>query len=122
MQPAPHEGDEMPSQKYLFLHRSPTDQQPPSPARMQEMFAVWKAWMEKFKSQVVDMGAKLKPSGKVLSDSKVMDGPLIEAKEVVGGYMIVTADSYEAALEMAREMFDMMGPGTRIEIRELAGP
>jgi hypothetical protein len=89
---------------------------------MQEMFAVWKAWMEKFKSQVVDMGAKLKPSGKVLSDSKVMDGPLIEAKEVVGGYMIVTADSYEAALEMAREMFDMMGPGTRIEIRELAGP
>ena len=112
----------MPIQKYLFLHRSPTDQQPPSPARMQEMFAVWKAWMEKFKSQVVDMGAKLKPSGKVLTASNVMDGPLVEAKEVVGGYMIVTADSYEAALEMAREMFDMMGPGTRIEIRELTGP
>jgi hypothetical protein len=122
MEPTPDEGDEMPSQKYLFLHRSPTDQQPPSPARMQEMFAVWKAWMEKFKSQVVDMGAKLKPSGKVLTGSNVMDGPLVEAKEVVGGYMIVTADSYEAALEMGREMFNMMGPGTRIEIRELAGP
>jgi len=53
----------MPSQKYLFLHRSSTDQQPPSPARMQEMFAVWQAWMEKFKSRVVDMGGKLKPSG-----------------------------------------------------------
>jgi hypothetical protein len=112
----------MPSERYLLLHHSPTDQQPPSPARMQEMFAVWNAWMEKFKSQVVDMGAKLKPSGKVLTASGVMDGPLVEAKEVVGGYMIVTADSYEAALEMAREMFPMMGQGTRIEIREVAGP
>jgi hypothetical protein len=112
----------MPSQKYLFLHHSPTEQQPPSPARMQEMYAAWNAWMGKFKNQVVDMGAKLKPSGKVLTAAGVMDGPLVEAKEIVGGYMIVTADSYDAALEMAREMFGMMGPGTRIEIRELAGP
>lgn len=112
----------MPSQRYLFLHRSPTDQQPPSPARMQEMFAVWSAWSEKFKAQVVDMGAKLKPSGRVLTAAGVMDGPLVEAKEVVGGYMIVTADSYDAALEMAGEMFGMMGAGTRIEVRELAGP
>ena len=112
----------MPSQKYLFLHHSPTDEQPPSPARMQEMYAAWNAWMGRFKNQVVDMGAKLKPSGKVLTASGVMDGPLVEAKEIVGGYMIVTADSYDAALAMAREMFGMMGPGTRIEIRELAGP
>jgi len=109
------------SQKYLFLHRSPTDEQPPSPARMQEMFAVWNIWKDKFKSQVVDMGAKLKSSGKVLTASGVMDGPLVETKEIIGGYMIVTADSYDQALAMAREMFGMMGPGTRIEIRELAG-
>jgi hypothetical protein len=111
----------MPSQKYLFLHRSPTDQSPPSPARMQEMFAVWKAWMEKFKTQVVDVGGKLKSSGKVLTATGAVDGPLVETKEIIGGYMIVTADSYDAALEMAREMFPMMGSGTRIEIRELAG-
>jgi hypothetical protein len=86
------------------------------------MFAVWNAWKDKFKGQIVDMGAKLKSSGKVLTASGVMDGPLVEAKEIVGGYMIVTADSYDAAVEMAREMFGMMGPGTRIEIRELAGP
>jgi hypothetical protein len=89
---------------------------------MQEMFAVWNAWMEKFKSRVVDVGGKLKPSGKVLAHSGVMDGPLVEAKEIVGGYMIVTADGYDDAVEMAREMFRMMGPGARIEIRELAAP
>jgi len=88
---------------------------------MQEMFAVWNAWKEKFKDNVVDMGGKLKPSGKVLTASGAIDGPFMEAKEVVGGYMIVTADNYEHALEMAREMYGMMTPGTRIEIREMAG-
>ncbi|HMF39559.1 MAG TPA: YciI family protein [Polyangia bacterium] len=112
----------MPNHKYMFLHRSPMDGQPPSPARMQEMFAVWNAWKEKFKDNVVDMGGKLKPSGKVLTASGAIDGPFVEAKEIVGGYMIVTAESYEQALEMAREMYGMMTPGTRIEVREMAGP
>jgi hypothetical protein len=106
----------------MFLHRSPIDGQPPSPARMQEMFAVWNAWKEKFKNNVVDMGGKLKPTGKVLTSSGAVDGPFVEAKEVVGGYMIVTAESYDHALGMAREMYGMMTPGTRIEIREMAGP
>ncbi|HEY0715968.1 MAG TPA: YciI family protein [Polyangia bacterium] len=112
----------MPAQKYLLLHRSPTDQQPPSPTRMQEMYAVWNAWKDKFKDNILDMGAKLKPSGRLVSAAGAQDGPYVESKEIVGGYMIVSADSYEHATEMAREMFGMMGPGTRIEIREMAGP
>jgi hypothetical protein len=111
----------MPSQKYLLIQRSPVGQQPPSPARMQEMFAIWKAWTEKFKDQVVDMGAKLGPGGRVLTASGVMDGPFVETKEIVGGYMIVTAEGYEGALEMAKEMLGMMGSGSRIEIREMVG-
>jgi hypothetical protein len=89
---------------------------------MQEMYAVWTTWKEKFKNNVLDMGAKLAPSGKVLTASGAMDGPYVEAKEIVGGYMIVTADSYDQAAQMAHEMFGMMSPGTRIEIREIAGP
>jgi hypothetical protein len=107
----------------MFLQRSPIDQQqPPSPARMQEMYAVWSAWKEKFKDNIVDMGNKLRSNGKVLTAAGVMDGPFVEAKEVVGGYMIVSADSYDGAVEMAREMLGMMGPGAGIEIREIAGP
>jgi hypothetical protein len=112
----------MPDQKYLFLQRGPVEQQPPSPARMQEMFAIWNAWKDKFASNIVDMGAKLGRGGKVLSGAGVMDGPLVEAKELVGGFMIVSAASYDAAVEMAKEMIGMMGPGARIEIREVAGP
>ena len=112
----------MPSQRYLLLHRSPTDEPPPSPARMQEMFAVWSEWKERFKENILDMGGKLGPSGKTVAASGVMDGPLVEAKEVVGGYMIVSAESYERAVEVARGVLGMSMPGARIEIREISGP
>ena len=118
----------MPSQKYLFLHRSASDQQQqqqqPSPAQMQEMYAAWNAWKEKFKANILDMGGKLKPGGKSLTTAGVTDGPFVEAKEIVGGYMIVTADSYEGALEVAKGMMGMgmMMPWARIEIREITGP
>ena len=36
--------------------------------------------------------------------------------------MIVSADSYDQALEVARGALDMMGPGARIEIREMSSP
>ena len=78
---------------------------------MQEMYAAFNAWKEKFKDNIVDMGGKLKPGGKVVTASGVTDGPFVEAKEIVGGYMIVAAESYERALEVAREMPGMMMPG-----------
>jgi hypothetical protein len=108
----------MPSRKYLCLHRSSTEQpsQQPSPAQMQDMYAVWNAWKEKFKANILDMGAKLKPGGKVVTASVVTDGPFVEAKEIVGGYMIVTAESYEEAVEIAK---GIIMPGSRIEIREM---
>jgi hypothetical protein len=43
----------------------------------------------------------------------------VEAKEIVGGFMIVSADSIESAITIAKEM--PTGPGTRIEIREMMG-
>jgi hypothetical protein len=111
----------MPDKKYLFLYRSSLQQQPPSPGQMQEMYAAWTAWKEKFKANILDMGDKLKPSGRVVTAGGVTDGPFVEVKEVVGGFMIVTAESYDGALEVAKEMPGMMMPGAHIEIREMAG-
>jgi hypothetical protein len=112
----------MPDRKYLCLHRrAPGERQQPSPAQMQEMHAVFNAWKEKFKANILDMGGSLKPGGKVLTTSGVTDGPFAEAKEVVGGYMLVSAESYDRALEVARESPGLMMPGSSIEIREVAG-
>ena len=115
----------MPTQKYLFIQRSPPgrqQQQPPSPAQMQEMYAVFNAWKEKFKENILDMGGKLKPGGKIVSASGVTDGPFVEVKEIIGGFMIVAAESYERALEVAKEGPGLMMPGSSIEIREISGP
>jgi hypothetical protein len=109
--------------KYMCIQRSaPGKKVPPSPAQMQEMYAVFSAWKEKFKANIVDMGGKLLPGGKILTASGVTDGPFIEAKEIVGGYMVVLADNYERALEVARESPGLGMPGSSIEVRELAGP
>ena len=113
-----------PTQKYLFLHRSePGRSQPgqgePSPEQMQAMFAKWNAWKEKFKDNIVDWGDKLRSEGKIVSASGVSDGPFVEAKEIIGGFMIVSAESLEDAIAIAREM--PAGPGARIEIREMMG-
>src|SRR4051812_29740534 len=112
----------MPTQKYLFLYRNSPGTGPSqpekSPAQMQEMFAAWNAWKEKFKDNLLDMGAKLKRTGRVLTAAGVTDGPFAEGKEIIGGYMIVSAESYESALTVGREMPGMDMPGARIEIRE----
>ncbi len=114
-----------PTQKYLFLHRSaavqaaPSSDQKPSPEQMQAMMAKWNAWKEKFKDNIVDWGDKLKAGGKIVSGSSVSDGPFVEAKEIIGGFMIVAAASLEEAIVIAQEM--PSGPGAKIEVRELAG-
>jgi hypothetical protein len=113
----------MPTQKYLLIQRSaPGKKEPPSPAQMQEMYAVFSAWKEKFKANIVDMGGKLKPGGKIASAAGVTDGPFIEAKEIIGGYMVVEAESYEQVLQIAKEGPGMVMPGSSVEIREIAFP
>jgi hypothetical protein len=112
----------MPTQKYLVMLRSVSagKQQPPSPAQMQEMYAAFGAWQQKFAANIVDMGGKLKPGGKVVTPAGVTDGPFAETKEVVGGFMVICAASYEQAIEVAQECPGVVRVGSSIEIREIA--
>ena len=65
------------------------------------------------------MGGKLKPGGKILTASGVTDGPFIEAKEIVGGFMVVAAESYDCALDVAKECAGLVRAGSSVEIREM---
>jgi hypothetical protein len=109
--------------KYLFIYRNPLslDMRQPSQEEMKAMFAQWNAWKDKFKNNVVDTGDGLKPTGKVLKSGSVTDGPHVESKEIIGGYSIVQAESYEQALAVARECPIVFLPGAHIEVREMAG-
>jgi hypothetical protein len=86
------------------------------------MYAAFEAWQKKFAANLVDLGGKLKAGGKLVTASEVTDGPFVEAKEIIGGYMIIAADSYEQAVEVARESPGVGMPGSSIEVREIAGP
>ena len=110
--------------KYLCLQRSLPGGEPhgdkPSPAEMQAMYARFNAWREKFQDNLVDMGGRL-GAGRLVS-AAASDGPFVEVKELVGGYMIVSAESLEAAIEVARECPGVVRPGSGVEVIEIHAP
>jgi hypothetical protein len=112
----------MPKKKYLCIQRSqPGDCAKPSPTQMQEMYGKFQAWMEKFQKNILDMGGKL-GGGKVVTSERETDGPFVEAKEIVGGFMIVSADTLEEAVEVARQSPGTWSRGSSVEVREIETP
>ncbi len=106
---------------YLCIQRSQSGKcEPPSPAKMEEMYAKFTAWREKFQENLVDMGGKLDGGGQVVTSEGATDGPFVEAKEVIGGYMIVAAESMEEAIEIVRASPGVVMPGSSVEVREIS--
>ena len=108
--------------KYLCLQRNlpgagvPTEK--PSPAQMQTMYAKFNEWREKFQNSLVDLGGRL-GAGRLATAPPAPDGPLVEVKELVGGYMIVSAASLDEALQIARECPGLVRPGSGVEVIEI---
>ena len=108
--------------KFMFVYRDKADDQPEfSPEEMQAQMQKWGVWFTQLGDKLVDGGDALLPTGKVLSgNGTVTDGPFIEAKELVGGFSILQADSLDAAIELARGC-PISEHGGTIEVREMAG-
>lgn len=111
--------------KYLCLQRSlpgaSATTEKPSPAQMQEMYAKFNEWREKFQKNLVDLGGKL-GAGKIAVPEPAPDGPLVEVKEIVGGYMIVSAEDLDEAIQVARECPGLVRPGSGVEVIEIQSP
>ena len=77
------------------------------------MDAMGKFVEDSFKSGELVDTAGLQPSSKGTrievsrGRSKVKDGPFTEAKEVIGGYAIVQADTRERAMDIAQQFVDL---------------
>lgn len=109
--------------KYLVIQRCvPRTQEPASPEAMQGLFAAFKDWQQRFGPHIVDMGGRLAAHGRVLTAKGVTDGPFTETKEMIGGYMVIAAESYEQAAEIVRACPGVVGPESWTEIREIASP
>jgi hypothetical protein len=111
--------------KYLCLQRSlpaagvPTEK--PSPAQMQAMYETFNAWREQFQENLVDLGGRL-GAARIALPEPAPDGPLVEVKELVGGYMIVSAGSLDEAIEVARACPGLVRPGSGVEVVEIRSP
>jgi hypothetical protein len=88
---------------------------------MQAMYATFTEWRQRFQDNLADLGGRL-GRGTLVTSERVPDGPLVEVKELVGGYMIVSAPSLEEAIEIARGCPGLVRPGSGVEVIEIHAP
>ena len=105
---------------YLCIFRG-GDMARMSPQQMESM-KKWGAWMGQL-SQTGNFkgGDPLAEGGRVVAGKKkaVTDGPFGETKDLVGGYLLVTAASLDAAAELARGCPILETESGSVEVREV---
>jgi hypothetical protein len=107
--------------RFLSIYRSVETGVPPTAAEMARMGEL----IEKFSKsgQLVStegclpsaLGFRVRRDGAQVT---VTDGPFTEAKEVIGGFAILQADSREEAIALAEEFLGVAGGG-ECEVRQL---
>jgi hypothetical protein len=103
----------------LLFRKDPSNT--PSPSQLQAAWGEWQTWMSKYAKEILAQSPPRsgpKPGGKVAvcRGGAVTDGPFVEGKEIVGGWSFIQAESFDQALQIAKEVpsFDS------VEIIELA--
>jgi len=83
----------------------------------------WNAWCDELVAQGrLKAGNTLAPEGRIVSRGggrHVVDGPFAEAKEVIGGYILLLASSLEEAVSIA-EGNPNLPYGMEVEVRPVA--
>jgi hypothetical protein len=94
-------------EKFMYLFRGGENHAhnaADSEAAMKNMQA-WMTWMQDLQQKGILVGGEpLQPTGKQVNGSKkiVTNGPFVEAKEMVGGYLIVNAKDIDEAVEISK--------------------
>ena len=110
--------------EYLFLFRggdAARNEEQQSPEKWQEHMQKWMQWMGNLNERQKFVGAQpLKNIGKTVRGNQklVTDGPFVEGKEIVGGYLICKADSLEEAVELSKGCPILLHEGI-VEVREI---
>ena len=109
------------SPQFLLLFRHSQEGPDPTPAEMEQIMGKWMAWMKGMGARGQFAGAnRLQETGRVLrgpGGKDVTDGPFAESKEIVGGYILVTAPDLAAATAIARGCPGLDLGSTIVEVR-----
>jgi hypothetical protein len=92
--------------EFIYLYRGDGGTVPASPAEAQQSMQRWMTWMKELgeKGHLKAVGSPLERTGKLVSGKQktVSDGPFAEAKDLIGGYSIVTAKDINEAVELSK--------------------
>jgi hypothetical protein len=111
--------------EFIFLYRGGDSTWTKASAEeKQAVMAKWGAWMTKLgeRGQLVTGGSPLEYGGKRLleKDGVLTDIAASEVKELVSGYSIIKAESFDQAATIARDCPIFRVPGAQVEIRLVA--
>jgi len=111
-------------QYVLLLRDDPSTYKDLSPDVWQSLIAKYDAWATRVgqEGRLID-GKKLTDgAGRLLRSERgklsVKDGPFAETKDVVGGFYLLRADSYEHAVQLCHDHPAFITQGS-VEIREV---
>ena len=93
-----------------------------SPEEKQTQMQKWMDWMGNLAKKSLLVSAQpLNGTGRqITGTSKVVsDGPFVEVKEMVGGYLICKADSYDGAVAISKDCPILEFEDGKVEVREI---
>lgn len=108
--------------EYIYLFRTTEaerNERMGTPERAQQSMQAWLGWMRDLESKghVKNPGQPLENTGRVVRAKKqVVDGPFVEAKDLVAGYMVIAARDLAEAVELAHGCPILGGAGS-VEVR-----
>jgi hypothetical protein len=105
----------------VFRRDVASNDQQLSPEQMQSMMKPWQDWMGSIAAQnkLVSSGNRLANEGRVVKSNQVItNGPYVEIKEAIGGYIIIKATSIDEAAEISKGC-PILIVGGNVEVRAL---
>lgn len=111
-----------PMKNYVLLFRGGMDYSTASPEALQADMQQWRGWMDNLASQgkMLPGGQQLSNNGAVVTGSgkQATDGPFTEGKEIIGGFITISAADLAEAVTLA-EGCPIYAHGGATEVREV---
>ena len=112
-----------PTNEHLLFVRGTHWNHGMSPSELQRIMTDFYAWVDGLNTRGILRGAQpLMEEGKLVSGARgaaVTDGAFAESKEAIAGYFLLSVDTMEAALEIAKAC-PILEHGAQIEVRPIA--
>lgn len=109
--------------EYILLFRGGSaERMDLSPEQIEAHMKRWQDWIGSIAQSGKLVGAQpLTNDGKIMKGraKKISDGPYVEGKEILGGYVIVKVDNFDEALHISADCPNLEFDSGTVEVREI---